>query len=387
MANQERLNSLIKQFTEGIISKEDYIELMDHFKKSEDTDPVYAAMDKVWEPERQRGNKHHTAEEMDALFIKLVSDKRFIKPRKVKLWPKIAIAASVVIAISAGLWFYMPQQRTGTMNSQTVGNNDIPPGHNTATLTLSSGRQIKLSDAKTGIVVNASKLTYNDGIAVEEAEPSRQLTITTPAGGTYQVHLSDGTKVWLNAASVFKFPASFNQSKYRKVEVIGEAYFEVAKDKAKPFVVTSAKQEVEVLGTHFNINSYANEHHIKTTLLEGSVRVSVPNSPISSFLKPGMQSTLTNSGINIQQLEDPKEAIAWQRGYFTFNRENLDQIMRKVSRWYDVSIDYKDEEVKQIPFSGTITRFTNVSMVLKMLELTGKVKFKIEGKNITVNRK
>ncbi|WP_316815949.1 FecR family protein [Pedobacter nyackensis] len=385
MANQEHLNALIKQFTEGIISKEDYVELMAHFKSDKDTDEVLLAMDRAWTPEHI--DDTHSPEEMDTLYHKLASDKRFKKTYKFKIWPKIAVAASVAIALSVGLWFFIGERMINTQ-SKMVSKNDISPGRNTATLILSNGKHINLSDAKTGVVIDAAKLSYNDGTEIKEAvKADAMLTITTPPGGTYHVRLSDGTNVWLNALSTLTFSSTFTRLKQREVGLTGEAYFEVEKDPLHPFVVRSATQEVVVLGTHFNISNYADEYSIKTTLLEGSVKVSRHNSPVSSLLKPGMQSTFTSSGIKIQQLEDPEEAIAWKSGYFTFNREPLDQVMRKVSRWYNVKVIYNDESIKNIPFSGTITRFAQASELLKMLELTGKVQFKIVNENIIADKK
>lgn len=390
MANQEHLDALIKQLTEGTLSKEDYIELMAHFNSDKDTSAVFLAMDKVWMPEST--DKAHSPEEMDALYLKMISNKEFKKAEKVKLWQKIAIAASVAIVFSLGLWFYVTHHPMINIQSQTVYKNDISPGRNSATLILSSGQRINLSDNKVGVVIDAAKLSYSDGTEINESKPTSELMITTPNKGTYQLRLSDGTKVWLNATSTLKFPSSFTKLKHRKVELIGEAYFEVEKDKTKSFIVVSRGQELEVLGTHFNVNSYPDEISIKTTLLEGSVRVSAVHTKSlahvgSSILKPGMQSVFNSSGIKLQQLQDPEGAISWKSGYFTFNREQLDEIMRKVSRWYGVNVIYKDEQIKFIPFSGTITRFINVSEVLKMLELTGKVKFEIEGDNIIVDRK
>ncbi|SDJ91378.1 FecR family protein [Pedobacter sp. ok626] len=390
MVNQEHLNALIKQFTDGTISKDDYVELMAHFKSDKEADEVFLAMDKAWMSESI--DRAHSPEEMDVLYYKLTSNKGFNKVPKVKLWPKIAIAASVAIALSTGIWFFVAHQRMINVQSQMVNNNNISPGHNQATLILSNGKHINLSDTKTGVVIDAARLSYNDGTEIKESKPTSLLTITTPNGGTYEIRLSDGTKVWLNATSTIKFPSTFTKSKYRKVELTGEAYFEVEKDKKMPFIVVTRGQEVEVLGTHFNINSYPDEASTKTTLLEGSVKVSVINAKTlhqasPSILKPGMQFIFTSSGVRIQELKDPEEAISWKSGYFTFNREYLDEVMRKVSRWYNVDIVYKNEQIKLIPFSGTITRFTNVSEVLKMLELTGKVKFTIEGKNIIADRK
>lgn len=385
MANQEHLNALIKQFTEGTISKEDYVELMAHFNSDKGTDEVFLAMDRVWASEHI--DDVHSPEEMDMLFRKLTGDKGFKTTRKFKMWPKIAAAASVVIALSAGLWFFTGERMINTQ-SKKVGKNDISPGRNTAILILSDGKQINLSDTKTGVMIDAAKLSYNDGTEIKEVvKEDAMLTITTPPGGTYHVRLPDGTNVWLNALSTLKFSFAFAKLKQRKVDLSGEAYFEVEKDPAHPFIVRSAKQEVAVLGTHFNISSYADEHSIKTTLLEGSVEVSMLNSAVSSQLKPGMQSIFTPSGIKLQKLEDPEEAIAWKSGYFTFNREPLDQVMRKVSRWYNVKVIYNDESIMNIPFSGTITRFAQASELLKMLELTGKVGFKINGETIIADKK
>jgi len=385
MANQEHLNNLIKQFTEGNISREDYAVLMAYLKDAKDDDEVYIAMDGVWAPSDKE--EHHTAAEMNALYSKLINDKAFKKSPAVKLWPRLAAAASVLVLLSIGLLLYTSNKQAAN-HQQAVHKSDINPGRNTATLTLANGKHVNLSDAKTGVVIDMSGLTYNDGTEIKElVKDEAFLMVATPRGGTYQVRLPDGTNVWLNALSTIKFPTTFSKLKQRRVELIGEAYFEVQKNVARPFIVTSAKQEVEVLGTHFNINSYADEHSIKTTLLEGSVKVSALNSSVSSYLKPGMQSTFSSSGIKVQQLEDAEDAISWKSGYFTFNREDLDQLMRKVSRWYDVNVIYNDEAIKTIPFSGTITRFAQVSELLTMLELTGKVKFKIDGRNIIANKK
>lgn len=385
MANQERIDNSIKQFTEGNISREEYTALMAHIKDAKDDDEVYHAMDMVWAPTDKE--EHHTTAEMDALYGKLVNDKAFKRSMAVKLWPKLAVAASVLMAVGIGLLLYTFNKQVSN-HAQTVHKNDVNPGRNTATLTLANGKHVNLSDTKTGVVIDNSGLTYNDGTNIKHmVNGDALLAVTTPRGGTYQVRLPDGTNVWLNALSTLKFPLTFSKLKQRRVELIGEAYFEVKKNTGHPFIVSSAKQEVEVLGTHFNVNSYTDEYSIKTTLLEGSVKVAMVNSSVSGYLKPGMQSTLTSAGIKMLKLADPEEVIDWKSGYFTFNRENLDQVMRKVSRWYDVNVIYKDEAIKGIPFSGTITRFARVSELLKMLELTGKVQFVIEGKNIIADKK
>lgn len=311
-----------------------------------------------------------------------------------KMWWYLR-AAAVLLLLTPVIWFYT--SRSKKINQHPSYASTIVPGRNTATLKLADGKVINLSEAKTGLTVRhdlntASQLSYNDGSAIDAPIPSsvNQLNeLSTPKGGQYQITLPDGTKVWLNALSTLKFPSNFAKSKQRKVELIGEAYFEVTKKSAlSPFIVISQEQEVKVLGTHFNVNSYPDEKNIKTTLLEGVVQVtSLKNQSLSSTLKPGMQSTLSSKEIVLQKLNDPESVISWQSGYFTFDREHLDEIMRKVSRWYDVNIVYKEESIKTLPFSGTITRFAQVSELIKMLELTGKVTIEQTGRTLIVNRK
>lgn len=295
------------------------------------------------------------------------------------------IAASILVV--CGIWTVFFTRETAPVNYMT----DVNPGGNKALLTLESGKKIQLSDAKTGIVVDASKLTYNDGTLID-AEQSRTFTVSTPRGGTYQVRLPDGSIAWLNAASSLTYsPPVKEDGGVRRLKLTGEAYFEVAKDKDHPFVVSTGQQQVTVLGTHFNINSYKDEGAVKTTLLEGSVRVeplSASGSPIPNLariLKPGMEAI--NSGKTIEVVPaDPDLAIAWKNGEFAFKNESLEEIMKKISRWYDVEVVYDDPKVKSELFGGSISKFEKVSKVLAMLELAGDVRFKIDDKKILVSK-
>jgi len=326
------------------------------------------------------------------------------KRKVVRLWPRVAVAVAAAIAVMVvGVWFFnSPRQSRLDVGNPALSMNDIKPGKNTATLTLANGKVITLSDAKNGVVIGDESIKYNDGAVIQGGDsdlrqddsPSRypefisgsQLTASTPRGGTYQITLPDGSKAWLNAASSIRFPASFSGLVNRKVVLDGEAYFEVSKNKKQPFVVETKNQDVTVLGTHFNISSYADEGSVKTTLLEGSVKVSSGsrNDGVNAVvLKPNQQSILTNNKINVIPI-DAQEAVAWKNGEFLFNNEPLGSIMNKVSRWYDVEIVYENSKMNQKRFWGSITRFTNVSDVLKMLELTGDVHFKIEGRAIIV---
>ncbi|ACU03291.1 FecR family protein [Pedobacter heparinus] len=308
-----------------------------------------------------------------------------------KLWPRIAIAAAAVAAIVFGVFFFKaPRDLEGSAATRELMN-DIAPGKNTATLTLANGKTIILSDVKTGVIVDANSLKYNDNTLIstegrDNGPGGDDVVMSTPRGGTYQITLPDGTRAWLNADTKISFPSQFI-GKERKILIInGEVYFEVAKNKEKPFIVESDGQEVTVLGTHFNISAYKDEGAIKTTLLEGSVKVSSSGQRVV-ILKPNQQSTVgANAGITVKQV-DPEDAIAWKEGYFIFNSENLDEVMRRVSRWYNVQVVFEDESLKHETFIGTISKYEQVSKVLNMLARTKVAEFKIEGNTIIINKK
>ena len=328
-----------------------------------------------------------------------------------KLWYRIAGVAAILILLSAGLYFY--SNRTPPPSAmQITAENDIAPGKNKAILTLADGKKVSLLDATDGQIANeqgviitkneSAQLVYNAPASQKIGAELNFNTLSTPRGGQFQIQLPDGTKVWLNAASAIKFPTSFSGLTERKVELKGEAYFEVAKVNVKglsdkkerrmPFIVQSEQQQVEVLGTHFNVNAYSEDRSIKTTLLEGAVRVVVlnlANTPIGTakagrfILKPNEQSVLTEKGIHIDRV-DVEQAIAWKAGLFMFEGENLEGIMQKVARWYDVDVHFENEELKQKIFNGSFSRFTNVSSVLQKIELTHTARFAVKGRKIIV---
>jgi len=308
--------------------------------------------------------------------------------RKTILWSRIAGIAAAVAFIALGAWFFMAKQQVSdNKTADIISTNDIVPGKNRATLTLGNGKVITLSEEKSGVVIDVSSglIYYNDGTKVKASSEGafsgakKMLTMSTPKGGAYQVILPDGTKTWLNAASTLKFLEDFSGANQRRVELIGEAYFEVAKDKQHPFIVVSRGQEVEVLGTHFNINSYESEADMRTTLLEGSVKVSYKSNDY--LLTPGMQAKIGDR-VRLSNV-DADQVVAWMRGDFNFKDENIQSIMRKISRWYDMDVVYVGN-VENKDFDGTVSRFKNVSEVLKMLELTDAIHFKVEEGRIIV---
>jgi transmembrane sensor len=302
-----------------------------------------------------------------------------------------AIAAALLVFLSAGVLILMHLQpkKQQVVAAVSPVKNDIAPGGNKAILTLANGNKLVLTGAKNG------KLASQGGILISktadgqvkyananQSAASNTLvynTATTPKGGWYQFILSDGTKVWLNSASSIKYPVNFIGNE-RRVELTGEAYFEVAHNAAKPFRVVSNGQTVEVLGTHFNINAYADENQVKTTLLQGSVKVSSANG--SSVIKPGEQAQLDNGKIKVISDVDVDAAVAWKNGLFNFEDNKIQEVMRQFARWYDVDVKYEGE-LPSRHFSGEISRNMNASQMLDILSFK-KIHYKIQGKTITV---
>jgi transmembrane sensor len=309
------------------------------------------------------------------------------KPANRRLWYAAAAVLFVMIAIAVTISF----KRGATSNNPEMAKAaKFKPGINKATLTLSNGKVILLTGQETKEVRDKGdrliahnekrELDYQNGSASKTDLTNEINTLTTARGGQYKVVLPDGTQVWLNAASSITYPLAF-RSNERKVEIIGEAYFEVTKDAARPFRVYSGKQVVEVLGTHFNINAYPDEPAIKTTLLEGKVKVTAGANQI--FLIPGEQSQMSIASLTLNQDVDLEEITAWRNGYFVFNHEHIESIMRKISRWYDVDVEYKGP-ISEDWFGGTVSRDKDASEMLSKLELTGQIHFKIVGRRIIV---
>lgn len=314
------------------------------------------------------------------------------------------MAAAVVLVVSAlAIWFYQNNEKRISTRNLAEANpvkakrQDIAPGGNKATLTLADGSSVVLDNAGAGLVADQSGASVNktkDGELIyspHETNNSSAIsynTVSIPRGGQYSLVLSDGTKVWLNSASSIRFPTIFSDNE-RRIEVTGEAYFEVSHVFSKagdriPFIVSSRDQEIKVLGTHFNISAYEDEEHTSTTLLEGSVIVKAAGSTGKEVkLQPGQQAVVNpaSSSIRVQDA-DLEKAVAWKNGYFKFDKEDLPAIMRQVSRWYDVDVEYRGK-VQSDQFVGKIRRTAYVSGVLRILELSN-VNCHIEGRKIIV---
>ncbi|WP_354374850.1 FecR family protein [Pedobacter africanus] len=312
-----------------------------------------------------------------------------------KLWPKIVAVAAAVSIMVLGVFFF--NYRNSSVQDQDKNNlvlQYIAPGKQGATLTLASGTTIKLSDTQNGELAKQAGVTITktkEGQLVYEIKPSTGVstdlgavnTLTTARGETYKVKLPDGTEVWLNAASSIRYAANLLESGKRKVSLQGEAYFQVAKDKAHPFVVKSGNQEVEVLGTQFNINAYKSTN-TKTTLLEGSVKLAY--NAQQKILLPNQQATTGKGDIAVKDI-DGEFAVAWKNGFFMFDSERLEDIMEKLSRWYNVEVEFTEPALKNMTFFGTVSKSENISKVLKALERTKSVTFIVENNKVIIKRK
>ena len=336
-------------------------------------------------------DKENLERELFAGILQKTTKKKKIFQLSKICWYKQAMAALILLFIGLGTYYNFiatNDSETTVITTPVLAKKDLPPGRSRAILTLSNGSTVVLDSIGNGFVTQQSntqivKTAKGQLSYTTLNQNSKELvynSVSIPRGGQYQLVLPDGTKVWLNAASSIRFPVAF-VGKERKVTITGEAYFEVAKDKKKPFIVSSANIDIEVLGTHFNVSAYTEESIVKTTLLEGSVKINNKNSEV--YLLPGQQSQLNNSGqFSIKNNIDLDKEIAWTRGKFQFNSNTIQEIMLQLSRWYDVEVIYQGK-VSSETFSAIVKRSSNISQVLKLMEASG-VKFDIEGKKIYV---
>lgn len=307
------------------------------------------------------------------------------------LWIRYVAAIAIFLCLSIGLYVYINRGSSEQFGLTRYGN-DVKPGGNKAILTLSNGTKIVLNDAKDGTLAqqgNASvvklangELAYKQGGSSDGAPVYN--TMSTPRGGQYKLQLPDGTTVMLNAESSITYPIEFT-GKERGVTISGEAYFEVAKNKNMPFRVHFGNQTVEVLGTHFNISAYKDQPAFKTTLLEGSVKISEGKE--NQLLVPGQQAVYEPGShkFNVKPV-DTDDILAWKNGLFLFDNTEIDNVMLQLARWYNIEVFYKGPK-PTLNFTGEIRKDSNLSRVFKILESTGGAKFTINGNIVTVEKK
>lgn len=351
--------------------------------------PEEKAMVEDWYLQLPFQKKAPAAEQIEASHDEVLDRlKQRPKTRGIGYLKHIAVAASILLCVGLGfVLFNRKIEPVAGLAKKKL--EDVLPGGNKATLTLADGSVVDLDKALNG------EITKQNGIVIRKTENgqleyiiqddpdavSGTNTIATPRGGQYQVSLPDGTKVWLNAASSLKYPYPFAKNE-RLVELQGEAYFEVAKDRQRPFKVRANQQTVEVLGTHFNINAYTDEPMQKTTLLEGAVKVVAGGNEVR--LKPGEQAKFNaaSTELMVDKNIDPDQYIAWKNEVFAFNNEDLKSVMRQISRWYDIDVAYKGKITTEKYF-GEIPRSANLAEVFKILELN-HVHVQVSGKTMTI---
>lgn len=372
--NQEhrRIRELFLDYLEGKLSSTDKQEFRDYLNDPAFEQTIKQLLSERFDQEDEPVSLNEAKQQQLLAHVFGYQDNvTTLKSRRRFLWQPY-VAAILTVAMTAALIIYSVSDRhiiQGDRNIAAVVG-DIPPGTNKATLTLADGRIIDLSESETGIVVKDDRIAYHDDLREVVDLPvtgAQQLVLAAPKGGTYQLTLSDGTRVWLNAGSTFTYPSGFDKRE-RLVELEGEAFFEVSKS-VVPFRVRSAGQTVEVLGTTFNISAYPDEPAILTTLVEGSVQVVDSHANTTNRLVPGQQSSLQKNGsLKVKKVE-VERYIAWKEGLFYFQNTLFEDMMRQISRWYDVEVVY----AKAIPndtFTGTMSRNLSLMTVLELLNVS-----------------
>jgi transmembrane sensor len=401
--NEERIRNL---FESGHWSEEDRRWLLEYLE-GQDQEEMRQLMEDHFRVKMTIPQAHPEADRL----LALIHEK--IKPEKVrvplfflsrKVWKKLAVAALFLLIAGKSILFFFPShpavKQPVASGLPAPDSHELPPGRNNAILTLADGHTITLDSAANGGLAqqgNTKVIKLNGQIAYRNTgtphgeEAILLNTIATARGNQYQLILSDGSKVWLNAASSLRFPTSF-KGKERRVEVTGEAYFEIVKNPSMPFkvIIASTPQpsegragrgEIDVLGTHFNVNAYTDESSVKTTLLEGAVAIKKENEV--QMLSPGQQAEFApKGGISLAKNVDVTQETAWKDGFFWFNNTDIYTLMRQVSRWYDVEVEFKGK-ITDDGFTGKVSRNVPLSKLLNVLEQY-EIHFKVEGKKITV---
>ena len=314
--------------------------------------------------------------------------KKYQQRRKRRFLINMARVAAVALPFVIALVLYVGLNREEEQMVRPSLASNILPGTSKAVLTLANGQMIPLDKEATDstiitdgtqISASGSGVTYASGVESESVVYNK---LEIPRGGEFCLTLSDGTRVWLNSETSIQYPVAFG-AKERRVFVQGEAYFEVAKDAKKPFTVQFMSSSVTVLGTSFNIRAYPEEKRSQTTLAEGSVRIYSPGS--SMLLKPGEQAEVSAlSGEMVKQEVEVKNFTSWKDGRFVFEQQPLEDIMRTLERWYDIRVIFKDEGAKRISLSGNMKRYGDFSQVMKMLQMTGDVRFELHGNDVYI---
>lgn len=387
--DHHRLAELLNKYLSKDITEQQRLEFLTYVQDPAYTEFIEKLLSNSYEhPEALSSLSAHAKER---IFQAVVGEHKTKTPKIVRLWPRIAAAVAVVVGIfGAGLFYYnlhINQQHSGKL----VYKNDVAPGVSGATLTLSNGKKIKLSDAQNGEVAKEAGVLITKSESGEvsyelngdSGESGKLNTLSTANGETYKLKLPDGSYVWLNSASTLTYSSRLVENGKRTVKLQGEGYFEIAKDSSHPFIVATDKQEVEVLGTHFNINSYPDEAVVATTLIEGLV--SITSGKLRQVINPGEQAINNGNSIKVNEA-NVGNVIDWKDGDFNLDELDFRAAMRKIARWYNVDVVYEASVPQNIKSGGWISRNKTLSAVLTHIESSGQVRFKVEGRKVYVAR-
>lgn len=397
--DKEHLKELLQQYLNNTLSAEELRGLIDQLRGHEHAVELLSVIEEALgsgeftrltgsdEKDRIYRNILRKAGAEEGTFTQADENSPLPVKRRTGIW-RVAVAAMVLVLAGTSALLIMKYSSHRGGNAPQVAKGEILPGRNRAILTLTDGSNIELDSAAKGTLtrqgasavmkMNNGQLAYN--LVNNTAADVAYNTVTTPRGGQYQVVLPDGTKVWLNAASSLYFPTSFT-GKERIVKVTGEAYFEVARKEDQPFKVLTQGMEVKVLGTHFNVNAYADETAINTTLIEGKVMVSHQGKNV--LINPGQQAQVAE-GIRVIQHADIETLMAWKDGRFSYNNMDLKTIMRQISRWYDVDVIFEDKIADS--YSMEMSRDVPLSKLLQFMELSGGAHFVINERKVIVRK-
>lgn len=397
------ISILFKKYYNKTASQQEIKELFDLLKSSSD-DELTELIRKEWEDQENEDPifSLEMSENILKNILSAVEDEKAQTEDSVFIrnftWPifykSLSAAAAIIILLGIGLYFRSSlNPNPGTQIASVKINQDALPGVNKAVLILGNGQKIILDSLSNGPIAKTENFEVNkteNGQLVYHAFDKNHKnartedinTLVTPRGGEYRITLPDGSKVWLNATSSIKFPGVF-KGNIREVELKGEAYFEIAKNSAMPFRVRSNGAQIEVIGTHFNVKAYGNEKRMKTTLVEGSIKITAGNS--SHLLKPGQQAILTKGELKVLDNVDIEEQVAWKNGLFIFKDATIEEVMSQVASWYDLNVSFEGKIPEKL-LTGKVSRSVNSTEFMNLLNYAG-VKFKITGKNIVIANK
>ncbi len=401
LPDKKRLIYLFHRYFQDTINDTEAKELVAYIRRSSDQELLKDQIIQVFKEVTAEDDSNEV--DWESMFDDIIKKTpKKLSAKKTYIWRRIAAAIFILAAGGLAFQFLVKQDPSKKYTTQApLKQTDVLPGSNKALLTLANGRAIRLTDSGKGKLAaqgNVNILNTGQGLLSYQVDPDagkvqnesrlQYNTLTTPRGGQFQLTLADGTRVWLNAASAIRYPIAFLGNK-RVVEISGEAFFEVAKDPSKPFLVKRGDLKIKVLGTAFNVNAYENESALKVTLLEGSVKVA-KHGRHSAILKPGQQAIIdtssTEKALKLIAHADVEKVVAWKDGLFVFHNDDLGHIMRKLGRWYDVEVNYENNNIISSHLTGAIRRQVPLSEVLKMLELAGGAHFKIAGRKIIVSK-